>query len=85
MAININRTSIDTCMWHIKRYMMQTYGCDVADREFAPLEWYIETGRASTDFLRKLISAKPYMVARRLHKGGSDCEAIKRVAQYIGA
>ena len=85
MAININRTAIDTCIWSIKRYMMKTYGCDTAVREMYPLEWYIETGRASTDFLRKLIAAKPYMVARRLHKGGSDLEAISRVKNYIGA
>lgn len=81
----ISRTTIDTCMWSIKRYMMQKYGCDTADREFAPLEWYIETGRASTGFLHKLLNAKPFMVARKLHEGGSDQEAIDRVAAYIGA
>lgn len=85
MTIAINSTSIETCLWRIKYYMMQTYGCDTAEQEFAPLQWYIDTGRASTDFLRKLIDAKPFMVGRMLHKGGSYVEAIRRVKTYIGA
>lgn len=74
---------IECGMWNIKRYMMFKWGCDAADREFYPLEWYVATGRASTTFLHKLFDAKPFMIGRLLHKGGSVDDAISRIKEYI--
>ena len=82
--IMVNRNTIDTCIWNIKKVLMEKYGCTAADREIAPLVWYINTGRASTLFLEKLINAKAYMIARRLHAGGSDMEIIDRIKSYVG-
>lgn len=84
MNIPICATSIDTCLWHIQREIMQRNGCDFADRAMSPLRYYINTGRASTAFLRKLINARPVLVARDLSKGGSDIEIINRVCKRIG-
>jgi hypothetical protein len=36
------------------------------------------------DFIKALAHKSPCMVARRLHKGGSDAEVIQRVKDYIG-
>lgn len=80
----VNKNSIDNCIWNIKKILMEKYGCTAADREIAPLIWYINTGRASTPFLKMLISAKPFMIARKLHAGGSDVEIIERIKKYIG-
>ena len=80
----ISKNAINDCIWEIQKILMKKYGCTAADREIAPLIWYINTGRASTPFLKKLIDAKPFMVARRLHAGGSDTEIINRVKAYIG-
>ena len=80
----VNRNTIDTCIWNIKKVLMEKYGTMAADREIAPLVWYIETGRASTPFLEKLLSAKAFMIARRLHAGGSDMEIIARVKACVG-
>lgn len=80
----VNKNSIDDYIWKIQKILMEKYGTMAADREIAPLVWYIETGRASTPFLRKLIDAKPFMIARKLHMGGSDAEIIDRVKAYIG-
>ena len=82
--IAINSRSIECCLWSIKRYNMQKYGVDAADRDNAPLEWYIATGRASTEFIRKLMYAKPFMIARKLHMGGSYTDALQRIKAYIG-
>lgn len=82
--MSISATTIDTMLWHIQRELMHRYGCDRAARDIAPLRWYIDTGRASADFLRSLFAAKPFMVARKLHMGGSDEEVIARVKSYIG-
>ena len=80
----VNKNSIDNCIWKIQRVLMTKYGCTAADREIAPLVWYINTGRASVPFLKSLIDAKPFMIARKLHAGGSDAEIIDRVKAYIG-
>lgn len=82
--ITVTATTIDNFLWETEQRLMLAYGCDAAEREVAPLKWYINTGRASTAFLKKLFAAKPFMVARKLHMGGSDEEIIKRIRKYIG-
>lgn len=82
--ITVNATTIGNFLWETEQRLMLAYGCDAAEREIAPLKWYINTGRASTAFLKKLFAAKPFMVARKLHMGGSDEEIIKRIRKYIG-
>lgn len=76
---------IDNALWAIEKYLMSKYGVDAARRDTDPIKWYIYTGRASAEVERKLINAKPYMVGRLLHRGGSYDEAIERVLTYIGA
>lgn len=81
----ITATTIETMLWHIQRELMDRYGVDASNREISPLKWYINTGRASTEFLHKLYAyGKPFMVARRLHQGGTDEEIIKRIQKLIG-
>lgn len=83
--VPVNATSVNTALWHIERELMDRYGIDTAAREIAPLRWYIDTGRASTEFLYRLINkSKPFMVARKLHVGGTDEEIIKRIKSYLG-
>lgn len=64
-------------------YTRNGLACNTAQVYFSDLEWYINTGRASTDWLNHLLKAKPYMVARRIAKGGSTNEIVKRVTDYI--
>ena len=80
----VNSTAIDAYLWNVLMYGMGKYGVDNANSDIAPLTWYIHTDRASADFLRKLIASKPYMVARKLHNGGSYDETIDRIKKYIG-
>ena len=81
--IEVNRTSIETGLWAIERNLMEKHGVSAAQRMISPLHYYINTGRASTDFLRKLLSAKPFMIARILAKGGSDLEILNRIKGYL--
>ena len=64
---------------------MRKYGCEAAERDMEPLHWYINTGRASTQFLGLMSIRKPYMIGRKLHEGGSYDEVINRVKQYVNA
>lgn len=84
MRIPIDRVSVEMGLWHIERHLIEKYGLDTADIDMTPLRWYIDTGRASVDFLRALLAAKPFMVARKVHQGGSYEEVITRVKKYIG-
>ena len=84
MNIEVNATSIETCLWHIQRYIMEKQGCDAAERAMSPLKWYVLTGRASPDFLRLLLDAKPFLIGRTLIQGGSDTEIIAAVKNRIG-
>lgn len=82
-TISVSRTAIETGLWHIERYLMDKYGLRQAQVDMAPLKWYIGTDRAPLDFVRLVLGAKPFMVARKLHEGGSYDEAIKRLKRYL--
>ena len=62
---------------------MTKYGIDEADRNIYPLVWYINTCRASTPFLKALLSSKTFMIARICHNGGSDDDVIQRIKAYL--
>ena len=80
----MNQTTINAMLWNIQRYLMDRYGVDTSYRDIAPLTWYVNTGRATIDFLKKLMAAKQFMIARKLHEGGSYEEAVARIKKYIG-
>lgn len=82
--ISVNATSIETFLWNVQRELMDRYGVDTASREIEPLRWYIDAGRASTPCIKKMMEAKPFMLARKLHQGGSTSEIINRILKYIG-
>ena len=87
MSINteaLGRTTIERNIWKIQRVLLEKYGTAQAASDVAPLVWYIETGRASADYLRKLFAVKPFLIARRLHLGGSYDEVLARVGNLIG-
>ena len=62
---------------------MRKYGVDQASRDLYPIQWYVRTGRASMEFIKKLCNCKPFMIARLLHEDGSVDEQIKRVRDYV--
>ncbi|MBQ6521139.1 MAG: hypothetical protein IJI14_20720 [Anaerolineaceae bacterium] len=41
MNINVNKTSIDCCMWAIERNLIKKYGTIQAQRDMQPLRWYV--------------------------------------------
>lgn len=76
-------TLIDNGLWTIQKYLMERYGVDASYREIDPLRWYVDTGRASADFIKRVFNAKSFMIARKLHEGGSYDEVIQRIKDYI--
>lgn len=80
----MSATKIDDTTWQITKWIMQKHGMFAAYHYIAPLIWYIKTGRASTEFLRRLCEAKPFVIGRQLVAGGSDDEIIQRVKKKLG-
>lgn len=48
-----------------------------------PLWHYLFTGRASAEFCHRLLQAKPFMIARKIEKGGSHDEIVSRIKAYL--
>ena len=67
----------------VEFYAMRKYGVDQASRDLYPIQWYVRTGRASMEFIKKLCACKPFMIARLLHEDGSVDEQISRVRAYV--
>lgn len=80
----IGKNSIDEALWDIESYIMNRKGVDVSHRLMSPLNWYVETGRASTQFLRWLVNVKPFVAARILMKGGTDRDVIDALKRKAG-
>lgn len=82
----ISRTAIDDYTCSVWKYIAGRESTLMADKLVSPLTWYINTGRASADFLNKLIDTKYFVIARVLMKAGitSDDSVIAAVKQKIG-
>ena len=80
------KSEINEYLWQVKYYLMKHYGVDQAVLEAYPLRWYVYTGRASAEFLRKMLAVKPFVIARILHKGfssGSDDETLGKIKARV--
>ena len=80
---SISYLTIEDGLFKVQLHLAKKYGWPQSETDVYPLSWYVSTGRASTEFLRSLLEAKPYMIARKLHEGGSVQEAVERVKQYL--
>jgi len=84
----MSREKIDNFLWNIEKYLMKKYGVDAARDLVYPLAWYIDTGRASCDFLHAMLQHKPYTIARVLAAvltgGGSMHDVITNIKKKIG-
>lgn len=76
-------TRAEQKLMEIERWLMTRYGVDAASRMLYPLAWYVNTGRAIADFLRRLYEAKTFVVGRLLAKEGSVDETVNRVKARI--
>ncbi|MBR3237003.1 MAG: hypothetical protein IKF99_01045 [Oscillospiraceae bacterium] len=82
--VSISNFAVEQRLWEIARInAVKLSNWDEANRLNAPLEWYVWTGRAPLDFLRLLMAAKPFMIARKLRMGGSYDETVERVKKYL--
>ena len=74
---------LDNIIWKIRQYLRNKYGIDRGDNLMYPLVYYINTGRASTPFIKALIDSKPFVIGRVLANGGSDVEIIRKIKHKL--
>lgn len=79
----IGTNRIDDHIWKVKYYLIRKHGCGQADLFISPLTWYIGTSRASVEFLKRFLNARPYMIGRLLAKSGTYDEAVTALKQYL--
>ena len=62
---------IDRYLWDVQHNIINKHGYsfDQSYNVLYPLSYYINTGRASTEFLHNMQFVKPYVMARILVKG----------------
>lgn len=75
----ISANNIGNYLWDVRHKCHTTIGVDRGDAACYPLVYYIDTGRASGEFLRKLIAVSPTRIARLLMGGGSDDYIMSRI------
>ena len=81
---SVSKSGIDAFLWDVNRTVYSKLG-DTRETEntvFA-LVWYVNTGRASSDFLRQLFTFSPRVVGNSLMKGGSDLDKIERIKKAV--
>lgn len=81
--IHLSKTAIDEALYQIHDYLATKYGYKQADYDMQALKWYVNTRRASCEFLKALINSKYFIVARIIHKTGvgvydDNITAVKR-------
>ena len=79
----ISASEIDNYIWDVRHKCHTTIGVDRGDAACYPLVYYINTGRASCEFLHKLFATSPTRIARILMGGGSDDYIISRIKRSI--
>ena len=77
---------VEDYIFQVWQYIAKREGTMMADKLISPIAWYINTGRASTDFIRKLLETKYFVIARLLMKYGitADDTVIHEVKHKIG-
>ena len=82
---SISPTNVDAFLWTVTLAVQKYCACSISTAESltGDLEWYIRTGRATPEFLRKLVRSKPFMIARRIAHGGSTDEGVARIKDYV--
>lgn len=77
---------IDEYLWDTQKSMWKKVCMAESTQAMNALRWYIDTGRASSAFLKKMIQVKPYVLGRYLLKiqNNSDERIIELIKQKIG-
>lgn len=85
---NISLDNIEDAMFSVRMKIAKKTSFNEADKHISPLIYYINTGRAPTDFLKLFINTgerQKATIANRLIKYSGNYEkAIDNICAYLG-
>lgn len=77
-------TGIDNYLHDLKMYISKREGdYNTASRMISPLIWYVNTGRASTDFLKALMKCPYFSIYTVLRQQDSIENTIKGIQRKL--
>lgn len=80
----LSNDGISAFLWDIKRETWtRSENERTAENTVSALVWYVNTGRASTGFIKSLLTFSPRVVSNSLMKGGTDEQKIERLKKAI--
>lgn len=84
MEYKFSSTGIENYIADLKLYISGKEDSKTADRMISPLVYYINTGRASTDFIKNLLHMKFYSIYTVLRKQETDDRIIQLLKKKVG-
>ena len=66
-----------------EKKLWKKHGITEGSRLLYPLEWYLNTGRASADYIHRLADAKSKDIVAILEADGSVEEVCSRLKEYL--
>lgn len=80
----LSSDGISAFLWDVKRETWtRSENERAAENAVSALVWYVNTGRASTGFIKSLLTFSPRVVSNSLMKGGTDEQKIERLKKAI--
>ena len=84
MAYTLSYSGVDQFLYDVFAHAWKISGEErKAEVACGAIKWYIATGRASSDFLRAMLSSDPRHIAKLSLQGGSDDEILARIKTYL--
>lgn len=85
----VSSLNTEEYLWKVQKNIIDKhkYSYDQSCNVLYPLSYYVNTGRASGTFLRRMSLVKPFVMARILVKGyssGSVDDCIKIIKKKVG-
>lgn len=84
--VRVSRTAIDDSLYSVWQRIAKADSASTADRAMYSLEYYINTGRASTDFLNAFVNTdgrQKNRIAKILQDSGADTDKICRIKKVL--
>lgn len=83
MEYRLSSNGIENYIADLKLYISKKEDGKTAERMISPLIYYINTGRASTDFIKNLLNMKFYSIYTVLRKQKSDNDIIQLLKKKV--
>ena len=83
MEYKFSSTGIENYIADLKLYISKKEDSQIADRMISPLVYYINTGRASTIFIKNLLNMKFYSIYTVLRKQETDDKIIQLLKKKV--